>query len=633
MYRYIAVVWDIRQPSVERSALILKAAVAAQSNEWSIAYDRPGILVAHKGARTNGGNVRCLRNGTGVILGNIFRREHTDYSSRPAIHLDHRESQSVVDSGGQHLIDRFWGAYVAIIYDEKHQRHFVVRDPSANLGCYQAKHEGADIVFSHLEECIRFLPLSCAINRDYLRRWLVFSGLQCRDSGLDNVVNVIGGERLTLSGGATERTHLWNPVDIAKKSRFEDPNKAAEELRTVVQTTIDAWASCYEDITHQLSGGLDSSIVAGCLAQSPSRPRVRYLNISADVGFDEEPLHISGVDKKLSAKLKAIAGTGDERYFARLVADRWKVPLLEKERYRSMDLARLWQAPLMPTPPMLYTVMELEDNKIELASKFGTQAFFSGLAGDSVFLATIQPLPAMDYAYVHGLNSHLWQHVMATATLSKDSVWTVLQKVLRHGILRRPYRSPVNVLTKGTMLREEVIQDLCEHDFGGYWEKMAYKLPPGKQLHLAGITGHVYDDYIFASGRHVEHVEPLHSQPISELALQIPTYTVLTGGISRGLARRAFGDLLPAEIRKRQVKGTGNPFYQHIVRQNMGLLRDHLLDGRLVNDGYLDRRELMAFLCADEPVFETVQAGRLLRYLSAEIWLQQWTDLRYRIAA
>jgi asparagine synthase (glutamine-hydrolysing) len=162
---------------------------------------------------------------------------------------------------------------------------------------------------------------------------------------------------------------------------------------------------------------------------------------------------------------------------------------------------------------------------------------------------------------------------------------------------------------------------------------MATDLPPGKQLHLAGITGPIYDDYVFASGNYADHVEPLHSQPVSEVMLQIPTYVALVNGVSRGLARRAFADLLPDEIRRRQVKGTGNPFYQHVVRHNLELLREHLLDGRLVADGYLDRRKLAAFLSSNEPVFVSVQASRLLSYLSAEIWLHQWADLRQRIAA
>jgi asparagine synthase (glutamine-hydrolysing) len=133
-----------------------------------------------------------------------------------------------------------------------------------------------------------------------------------------------------------------------------------------------------------------------------------------------------------------------------------------------------------------------------------------------------------------------------------------------------------------------------------------------------------YYDFVFHSGNSADHIDPLNSQPVWELMLQIPTYTVLTGGVSRGLARQAFADVLPAEIRKRQTKGNGMPFYQHVVRRNRSYLRDRLADGVLVSQGFLDRRKLMDCLAMDEPGV-VIPAATLLAYLAAEIWLQRWS--------
>lgn len=138
-----------------------------------------------------------------------------------------------------------------------------------------------------------------------------------------------------------------------------------------------------------------------------------------------------------------------------------------------------------------------------------------------------------------------------------------------------------------------------------------------------GVGATSYYDYTFHAGNFADHVNPLDTQPLWELMLRVPTYTVLMDGTSRGLARHAFRDMLPTEIRKRISKGSGSPFYQHIVKRHRGFLRDYLLSGELVKDGYLDRRKVDDCLAADDPS-TTIFAPTLLNYLSAEIWLQRW---------
>ena len=292
-----------------------------------------------------------------------------------------------------------------------------------------------------------------------------------------------------------------------------------------------------------------------------------------------------------------------------------------------MDLRRLWNTPLTLRPTLYFTAMEVDDAEQELVRTQGTEAFFSGQAGDSVFLATSQPLPALDFAFLHGLRPGIWQHMQDTARLSRESLWTVLGKTVRHGLLRRPYVSPVSLLQLPTLLRSELAETLTDADFASPLTSLDShsRLPPGKQNHVAGIAGPAYYDFVFGSGAHADHVDPLASQPVWELMLQIPTYTVLTGGVSRGLARTAFADILPAEIRKRQAKGVGGPFYQQVVRRNLDHLRENLLDGELVAQGYLDRHRLDACLSAQEPSM-IIPAPIMLSYLAAEIWLQRWTQ-------
>jgi asparagine synthase (glutamine-hydrolysing) len=624
MQRHLGIIWNPGIEEQARPAALLVNSLSRRSR-WSTIHSQPGALVAQSGARNGITSVVRLQRGHGVIIGTLFRRG--DYGR--VREVSDNETDKIVSSQAGELIQNYWGSYVAFIFDGSICN--VVREPTRSLPCYHMREAGIHIFFSHAEDLASLVRVKFAINRKYLTRWLTFSRLLGDESALDGVEELLGGERVTISAEGTKRTLLWDPLRLANTAKRDPPSNLAIQLRTTVQETIDAWASCYDSVGHQLSGGLDSSIVAGCLARAPTRPAVTYVNFSIDSRFDER-LHLDGVDKATAAKLRAIAGQGDERYFARLIASRWNVPMVERERSNSMDLARLWQAPLTINPTEYFTSIESDEAQIALAASSGIQCFFSGLGGDSVLLATMQPYPGMDYVALNGIGPSVLSHLAASCILSKESIWTVLKHVLKHSVFKRPYDSPIELHKQPSLLADSAADCLRAEDFENPWSLAATRLPPGKRAHLRGLCDSTHFDSIFISGDHVDHVEPLNSQPVWELMLQIPTYTILSGGVSRGLARMAFADLLPAEVRRRQSKGSGTTFYQHVVRSNRSYLRDMLVGGLLVQDRYLDQQKVEAYLCADEP-FGTVPASQVLSYLCGEIWYRQWLATQARRAS
>jgi asparagine synthase (glutamine-hydrolysing) len=626
VYRYLALVWD---PLSVASARTLESFNLAASlpQHWSVTYQGPGILTLHSSREPPAARSYVLEGRRGVILGKLFKRRCSDYSRQREVTFDELRSAKLVRSGAQLLIDEYWGSYLAIVRDEQANSHHILRDPVGTLPCYHLTHAGIDIFFSHVADCVHMLPLSLSVNRRHLSNWLFYSTVSSEATGLENVTQLPRGERLTLSPSGVVRSRVWDPTAIAGVTCHEQPAAAARELRATVQTSIDAWASCYQKITHRLSGGLDSAIVAGCLAQSSAKAQVTYLNLAVEGRIDDKRYQLPGMDARTAAKMRAIAGHGDERYFARLVAERWRIPLIERRRDPLLDLARLRQAPLTASPAMYFSMVEMDDAELEMTASHGTQAFFSGQAGDSVFLGTTQPLAAMDHAYLHGVCAESWRQVVASTALSKESLWSVLHKTISHGLLRRPYSGRTRLLNRPTLLAEALVRSLRAEELESGLAKLAAhsRLPPGKRNLIKGIPCN-YHEFVFHAGDHADHIDPLNSQPVWELMLQIPTHTILMDGVSRGLARHAFADLLPDEIRQRQVKGTGSYFYQDLLRRNRSVLSERLLDGMLVREGYLDRRKLLDCLARAEP-FLVIPAATLLAYLAAEIWLEQWSAI------
>jgi asparagine synthase (glutamine-hydrolysing) len=624
MYRYIAFVWNPGSANGAPAKRCIERIAAGHSPwQWSLAHEAPGVLALHVERGHGAGTTHKLPGRTGVVLGQLFDRRCEDYSTAREISFDDAAAAALVSSGGRHLIDHYWGSYLSIIYDETAGRHYVFRDPTGTLPCYHVQQAGADIFFSHLEDCLQLAPFPLKVNRAHFTRWLMFSGVRTNETGLEDVMLLGAGERLTLSRTGRVYSRIWDPTTIASDQSLREPAEAARALRETVQHTVNAWASRYRRITHKVSGGLDSAIIAGCLAQIPSSPEMSYLNLVVDAGQDAKTVHLPGIDAKTAAKVHAIAVHGDERYYARLVAQRWGVPLIERPRQVSMDLSRLEQVPLSVFPSKYFTVLEMDDAELELIDSHGTQAFFSGQAGDSVLLVALRPLPAMDYAHMHGVSRGLWRQIVVSTGLSKESVWSVIGKAVKHGLLRRPLLGRYRLVDRPTLLTEQLSKTLREEDLQNSFAHLARRstLAPGKRDHIKGISSDFYN-YVMRAGNSADHIDPLNSQPVWETALRIPTYTMLTGGVSRGLARHAFADVLPTEIRRRQTKGTGSLFYQQVVRRNRHFLLARLEAGELVGQGFLDRRRLVDCLSADEPSI-TIPPTIILTYLAAETWLQR----------
>lgn len=634
MYRYLAFVWDSRNLESVRTVASLSATAPST---WSVAYEGPGIRLFRTDARRTASVYPLERNG-GVIFGKLFG-SHAEAEVPREARFDVDEASRVVRSGGRHIVERYWGSYFAIVYDDAARKHHVFRDPTGTLPCYSTTQRGVDVFFSDIQDALHCLPGPFAVDRDHLARWLYIFSLAREATGIENIRPLPAGECLTLHYTTRTRVRLWDPEAIASAPMFEQPEEAARALRSTVQSTVNAWASCYRNITHQLSGGLDSSIVAGCLAHAPTKPHLTMFNMALEPGDAQQRANILGVDPATAEKLRAIVSHGDERHYARLVAQRWGLPLLERKRNPELNMQRLRDIPLRLNPVMYFSTMEMDDAQLEMIRNHGAEVFFSGQSGDSVFGATTQPVPAIDYAYRHGLRPALWGHLRATSVLSRDSLWSVLGKTLSHGLLRRRYVSRGQMFWQPTLLTPELAAHATQvkqalHD--AQYESRA-SLPPGKRMLAHSAASVAFHEFVIHSARLADIINPLDAQPVWEIALRTPSYTLLKGGTSRGLARYAFRDLLPDEIRKRVAKGSGSAFYQHVVLKNRALLREQLLDGHLVADGYLDRSKLEECLGADDPSTQ-IRASTLLCYLSAEIWLEQWRQIgtatakRYRNA-
>lgn len=587
VYRYVVLIWPAADANARAAATRVSQQLQTSSSEWSCAFDVDGTRVLHTSPAAGLCETRLLPNGAGAVLGRVFG-----------------DVPDLVSSGGRMLLQRCWGRYVAVVRDAGTSEVSVLRDPTGGLPALLTTFEGVHVVFSDVEDCICAGVGPFTVNWKYLARFIAHSGLQVRETGLTEVTEILPGERVCFSGPRPERRIEWNPIETARRNPLDNPEEAVAALRATTRTCVQAWARGYRGIVHNLSGGLDSSIVLSCLRDLPVDRRITCVHYFATGPYE------------------------DERKYARMMAARAGVPLIERQLDpAAVPLQRLLELRRSVRP--WFYLYELEHAQFEtaVALKEGADGLFSGAGGDGVFFQAGAELAVTDYLFEHGFGSGFWRTAIDAARVSRKSIWPLLAAAVRARLLRPPWNPTAMAMPLPRTIVSADVLVAAKRDPGfvhpWFTPQVTRGVPPGILWHASSI--HVPPAYYSAFSRSPgpERTFPLLSQPLVELCLRIPTYVLIRSGRDRALARRAFAAELPEEIVRRRSKGRIDQHVRNILDLNLPFVREMLLDGGLVREGLLDRRTLELYLSERSPA--DFQYSEILQvHLCAEGWLQRW---------
>lgn len=486
-----------------------------------------------------------------------------------------------------------WGAYVA--FERSADRWWAMRDPSGRMPCWSAEIGGWRVLASDLSVLREFGWRSSGVD------WGAFADLlrapRLRDgrTGLQAVTEVLPGEAVDANGA---RRTIWSPTSFALASDIEDIDAARRLLREVVLKVVSQWAERPQRILHLLSGGLDSSVVLGCLGEAGFASKVRCLNYTRGAG--------SELDEERYAR--AIAG---------LVGVDTEVGKFEPER---VDLSRASAFGDAPRPTGYTFALENDDFEVTAAEAWHADACFSAAGGDGLFYQLRAKVYCADYLRRHGAGAGLAKVAYDSAKLIRASVWTTLGRGIQYATWRQfdPTQAPANpYLTEG--VGQGADNWLRKHP----WFSSARDLAPGKLLHLWALLDclNLFHDYRRAEI--APTILPLVSQPLIEAVLRMPSYVLTRNGIDRTLLREAFADVLAPEIQQRAGKGAMDGYYAELCAQNSPLIRETLLGGELASRGLIN----VVRIERDLPKGGDPADGsdtHLLRLFAAEMWTRRW---------
>lgn len=596
---YIGIVHNAN--SIEHRAIAreLQRQIKSKLPQWNLVFSSDGLCVYCAGAYSDSNGIYLLSRSRGLVLGRLFSSTTLVGDKRSPFVLSERVSTAVYDTQGRHLVDEYWGRYVAFVLAGDGTVH-VLRDPTGALPCLLTNYKGVEVICSNIRDCADLGLLQPDINWTHIAGYLCFGHMVTRHTGLSSVVQVHAGECVNLGSAGRRSTFYWAPRDISCRRTLPCAEEAKHELRCTIQSCVAAWASCYDNILHELSGGLDSSIVLACLASSG-----HTANVICENHFTQE-------------------AAGDERRFARLAAKAASIRLVERPIQNSgRSLAAMFQSEKVASPTFLKFIPDTEVGRNTIAEDRLVEAVFSGQGGDHLFQSVRTSQIAAEYAWRIGFRRGLWTVITDTARFTREPVWSVAKTAIASGLFHNnedPYCTQTSSPLLSDAARESLDLRIIRHP----WVDAAVDLPACKQRQIFDIVD-TQNFYRTARGK-CDIVHPLIAQPIIELCLQIPSYVLTYGGIGRALVRDAFVGTVPCEILQRTTKGATTGYFSGLLLNNASLLKEMLPDGNLVHAGLIDRRKVEMAISDASLARGPDTLFTILDVFRAELWSRTWSS-------
>lgn len=579
--RYLAFAWAVGADA-DREAAAWSDALAAGG--WRAAVRRPGLEVWSPSV---GGAPVTASAPAGVVV--VGAAQGPSAAAAGGTAQAHDDPFAAAAAWARER----WGGYVALFQDVEGRAAVGLRDPAGGLDALAWRRGAVGAVADDLRDLPAGLgPAEMSLDWDVIVE-IVRNPFSAEHlCPLHGVSVVTAGEAFALAPAPAAPRAIWRPADFL--GAMGDDEDAAGRLRACVLETVARLAGSERRILAEVSGGLDSAIVAAALRAAGLETRVaEALNYRAD------------------------RPESDERSWARAVCDLNGLRLREVVRpglaYREADFTDLAAS---ARPAFASLDAERDRDTAARAADLGVSAIFSGQGGDAVFYQMPSCAILADYRRARRHARRRDPLTVGLARRFRRSVWSVWAEAAAgaraEAAVAAGYRSLLAP-------RARVAQPKLQHP----WLRDLGDAPPGKRLQVEALVGSHSAWGRSRRGEAARIVLPLLAQPIVELCLGLPSWVLAEDGQERGLARRAFADLLPPQVRGRRSKGALTAANGRRVAASLEVLRPLLLDGVLADAGVLDRAAVDAALQPDR-LMTTGEGTRLLRAAMVEGWVRRW---------
>ncbi|MGV7096942.1 asparagine synthase (glutamine-hydrolyzing) [Desulfovibrio sp.] len=496
---------------------------------------------------------------------------------------------------GPDCLARFDGMFAFALWDNQQRRLFCARDRFGKKPFFYTVQHGRLYFASELTGIEQLRHLSLTMNPQAVMRYLAYEYVPTPHSVYTEVQSLPPSHMLLLQDGNLSISRYWD-MPMPDESDNRSDNELCEELRFLLSRAVRRRMVSDVPLGVFLSGGIDSSIVAGLMARQSSTAIKTF-----SIGFSE-----ASYDESRYARIvaKTFATDHHERVLsAEECADtlpgiisRMDVPMADA------SVAPTWL--LSGVTREKVTVALGGDGADELWAGYEHYIGFKvaqwyNAAPSALRKGIIEPLAQLLPSSAGYINPRL-----AVATFLRAAhapAWQRVQTMLtaftpdmQESILDSAFKAQ----QPGFLAPEVLFAPTREHY--DHWQPQNAATPLARAFHVYARQ-FMLDDILVKVDRcsmlhSLEVRAPFLDKDAAEFAARLPVSRKLHGFKRKWLLKKAFAELLPDEILYRNKRGFQIPVAQWLRGRMRPLMEDLLSESTLKAQGIFNHQAVRALM-------------------------------------
>lgn len=487
---------------------------------------------------------------------------------------------------GTDIVNHLNGMFAIAIWDKRNEKLFLFRDRLGIKPLFYYSKDG-EFMFSSELKGLKSMNKDLTISKDILAEYLHFGYIPEPHTIYQNTFKFPSGSFAEVDINGITITKYWDPADKITSSVIEDQASALALLEDGLQKSVRKRMISDVPLGVFLSGGIDSSLIAGIAASNSLQPINTF-----SIGFEEAHKNEAPFARKVAKHLN----TNHEEFIV-------SQDLVKKE---IESIVTSFDEPFADSsafPTMLVSQLAREKVKVVL----------SGDGGDELF---------------HGYGAYQWAQRLDNSLLHK--LRTPISTLLNLGKQRHQRAAHVFKYRRKDDLRSHIfsqeqylfsrkeISRLRNTD--QYAELPQYSfdrtLTPAENQAFFDLNYYLKDDLLTKVDRSsmkfgLEARVPLLDHEVVELALNIAPELKIKDGESKYLLKQLLYKYVPQELFDRPKAGFSIPLNQWLLSDLAYLIDDYVLNGKLTDLG-LDQKVIEKYVL-------DFRSGK--QYLYNRVWL------------
>lgn len=568
------------------------------------------------------GGIQPMKRGNASIVFNGEIYDHKE--SRKELAKDGVEFSTTSDTEtilalyerhGRETVEHLRGMFAFAIWDAAERSLFIARDRLGVKPLYYVHHENGDLYFaSEIKALLAARAVKPEVNFAVLQDQFANHGTSGDATLFAGVKRLKPGHTLEWKDGHIEIREYWDLSFEPKLTRANERD-FVEEWREMFREAVELRLMADVPLGMFLSGGIDSSAIAGVMSQLVDEPIKTF-----SVAFDDP--------------------YANEHHFARLVAERFKTDhhetIVSPDQFFEMLPKLVWHEDeplgfLASVPLYFVSKLAAEHVKVVLTGEGSdeTLAGYGRYAKALKLLEIGERYEAVTPAFLRGavrggvaampagLGRKLGRTFLArdadienlffdnfAVFPKKEQARLFSAKVREHSENEGPYAEYERLLAKTDA--DDTLDKLLYSDTKTYLHELLMKQD---QMSMAAS---------------IESRVPFLDHRLVEFSARMPREMKLRGGTTKWILREAMAGVLPQEILTRPKMGFPVPLGKWLRTTHRHIVDEYVLGTRAAQRGIFDR-EYVASLAARHIAGENADE-KLWALINFEVWARTFID-------